>query len=464
VVAVSLQERAGAPSGRDDLISEAEALFKEARRRTRRRRTVRLAVALVILGGGLLIHQVGLDTKATTALKSAPVPAVNKNAFSHQGLLAFVSQGQLWVLDDTTLRAVSRPYRQASSPEFSPNGRWLTYTLENGLQTWLAGSDGSDPRLVARAGATGGWLADGQLVAGTGIWQVSTTGALRRVGTRPEGLLAWSPDVRRYVFASSTMTGPFTEPRKGVERLQVSSTLTGKRTTWYQARVSFTTLSGLRGPFIDGAVVLPDAHGILFRVDPDQMDDADGTNLYEIPSRGARPKPLGVTIGLPVTIGPNGDFAITSGGNRYAWQTKAVTTCSATTAECSRMPTAHGVLSFNPAFSPDGKTLAFIEAPGSTAANFFQTTVQRWYATHTLWIRYGNAAPSEINATRGASAPTWSANSKSLLYVADDALWLLQTLTSKPIRIVSPLFTPHDWSSSYGEVNWTNQFAWLSRA
>jgi hypothetical protein len=462
VVTVSVTAPPAAPPAREDRIGDAEALFKEARRRTRRRRLIRLSVASVTVGSGVLTYCVGFDTHATTALTSAPVPAVNKNAFAHHGILAFVSQGGLWVLDGHRLTAVSRPYQQASEPEFSPNRRWLTYTLDNGLQTWLARSDGSEPRLVAQADDSAGWLPSGLLVMGTGIWHVSATGTLTRVGIRPEGLLAWSADGRRYVFASSTMTGPFTEHRKGLERLQVSSTLTGKRTTWYQAPVSFTKRSGLQGPFIEAAAVLPRDSGILFRVDPSQSDDADGAPLYATRSRGAQPEALGLTVGFPVTIGPTGAFAITSGDNRYGWQNKTVETCSATTAGCSRMPTAHGVLSFDPAYAPDGKTLAFVEAPSSTAADFSQTTVQRWYATHTLWIRHGNAPPSEINVVNGASTPTWSENSKSLLYVTDDGLWLLPTLASKPIRVASPLFTPGDWSSFYGEIDWSEQFAWLS--
>jgi len=463
---MSVEQRTVAPPAPDDLIGDAEALFKEARRRARRRRLLRLVVVLAIVGGGVLAYRVGFDTTGTTILTSAPVPAVNEDAFANRGILAFVSQGRLWVLDATKLTAVSRPYQQASSPEFSPDGRWLTYTLRNGLQAWLARSDGSAPRLVATGGATGGWLADGRLIAGAGIWRVSATGALTRVGTRPDGLLAWSPNGGRYVFASSTMTGPFTKRRTGIERLQVSSTLTGARTAWYQAPVSFTIRSGLQGPFIDGAVVLPHRHGILFRVDQGQMDDADGADLYEIRAPGTRPNVLGVTVGLSVTIGSDGAFfAITSGANRYAWQTKMVTTCSAATATCAPVRTNGGVLSFDPAYSADGKTLALVEAPSSTAANIGQTTVQLWCATHTLWIvRQDNAAPLEVSDTHGASAPTWSANSKSLLYVADDALWLLPTLTSKPIRVASPLFTPGDWSSFYGEINWTSQFAWLSHA
>ena len=450
---------------RDPVVDETEALFKEARRRTRRRRLTLLAAALTIVAGGIVVYAVDFRDQTTTARSSALVPAVDRPAFSHQGVLAFVSQGRLWVLDGETgtLTAVSGRWQQAFDPDFSPNGRWLSYTLENGGQVWLARSDGSMPRLVAQSGATVGWLADGRLLAGSGIWQVSPTGALTRVGTRPEGLLAWSRAGGRYVFASDTMVGPFTKPISGVERLQVSSSLTGRRTTWSATRVSFSVPSGLVGAFIAEAVVLPHREGIVFRTDPGLSDIADGSNLYEINARGTKPKQLGATVGLPVAIGSNGSFAITNGENRYAWLTKSVETCSAATARCSFVRTAPGVLSLDPAWSPDGKTLAVVEAPSSSAANIGGLTVQSWYATHSLWtVRQGSSTPSEINRANGASAPIWSANGKSLLYVANDALWLLPTVSSTPVRIESPLFTPGDWPSFYGEVNWPAQFAWLS--
>jgi Tol biopolymer transport system component len=122
------------------------------------------------------------------------------------------------------------------------------------------------------------------------------------------------------------------------------------------------------------------------------------------------------------------------------------------------------MLSFDPAYSPDGKALAFVEAPSSGAVRIGQATVQRWYATHTLWVaRAGSRAPSRVDGTDGASTPTWSARGRGLLYVADDSLWLLPTLASRPERIASPLFTPGDWSSFYGEVQWSDQFAWIPR-
>jgi acetylornithine deacetylase len=64
---------------------------------------------------------------------------------------------------------------------------------------------------------------------------------------------------------------------------------------------------------------------------------------------------------------------------------------------------------------------------------------------------------------RGATAVNWSANHGSLLYVRDDALWLLPTLTSQPVRIATPLFPPNNWPQYYAEIAWSAQFAWSPR-
>lgn len=55
----------------------------------------------------------------------------------------------------------------------------------------------------------------------------------------------------------------------------------------------------------------------------------------------------------------------------------------------------------------------------------------------------------------------WSNDGKTLLYVADDGLWLVPADGGhSPTEIVAPLFAPGAWPSYYGEVNWIDQFSW----
>jgi Tol biopolymer transport system component len=428
--------------------------------------TVRKLGAVTVVAMTMMLAACTTSTAGPAGVvmeSSSTVPTVNRAAFSAQGKLAFISEGGLWVLDgETTKLTEVAPFsQQATDPQFSPNGSWLCYSLVSG-EVWLARSDGDSPRAVATGGG-GSWFPDGELVAGTGLWRVSSTGTVTRVGTTPSALVAWSSDGARYAFVSDSLS--FTKASTGVDRLEVSSSLTGRRTTWYGSRVSFNKSSGAQGGFLDRVVVLPHRQGIVFTLDPDRSASlaADGLNLYEISGPGEQPKRLGTTVGDTVAVGSDGTFAFTDGPNRYAWLTKTAETCLAATELCTRVSTPSGKLSFGPAWSPSGKVLAFVEAPSSSTGNFFQSALERWYATHSLWVlRSGSSSPVEVKSVDGASVPVWSADGKSLLYEANDALWFLPTLSSKPVRIVSPLFATNDWPSQYGQVDWSGQFAWLS--
>ncbi len=71
---------------------------------------------------------------------------------------------------------------------------------------------------------------------------------------------------------------------------------------------------------------------------------------------------------------------------------------------------------------------------------------------------YGDSATaSQLKGTDGAAQA-----GKSLLYVANDALWLLPSVASRPVRVAAPLFTPSDWQNFFGEISWSDQFAWRS--
>ena len=66
------------------------------------------------------------------------------------------------------------------------------------------------------------------------------------------------------------------------------------------------------------------------------------------------------------------------------------------------------------------------------------------------------------------AAPTWSANFQDILYVRDNALWLVPMLTAKgspsaapAFPVVSRLFAGN-WPNVNGYIAWQSQFAWHS--
>ena len=56
-----------------------------------------------------------------------------------------------------------------------------------------------------------------------------------------------------------------------------------------------------------------------------------------------------------------------------------------------------------------------------------------------------------------------SRDDQGLLYVRDDALWLLPKLSGRPIRIAAPLFPLHNWPQYYAQVAWSAQYAWSAK-
>jgi len=434
--------------------------------RTLRRRQRRAAFAAAVLALAALTYVLVSADDPTPAGSASSGPVVNRSAFAGHGRLAFVSQGRLYLLDGSTLTAVSAPGQTASGPQFSPNGRSLTYVVGSGTgpaAEYLARADGTDARRVGTPPGTQAWLPNGDLAANGSIWRVGASGALTRVGPVPHGLVAWSPGGDRYAFFDGTVRREGAGRWSELWRLDVAGSLSGPRTTWFQTRVTFTPKNGINGSVPDGAVVLPHDEGILFRLDWDGSSSLaeDGLPDYLLRAPGARPVTLATTVGFSVSLGAHARFALTNGPDRYATLTKNVEICSTSAARCTSVPTRHGQISSDPVFSPDGRTLAYVQAPSTSQADFEQKHVVAWYATHTLWTLTTGATPREIAGTAGASTPAWSADGETILYTAHDALYLVPANSSaRPVRIAGPLFNPAHWPASWFQVDWQDQFAW----
>jgi hypothetical protein len=391
---------------------------------------------------------------------------VDVRAFSGHGDLAFVSLGDLYVLDgaDGKLVNVTGPGRAAGNPEFSVGAKWLTYETGQGETSWLARADGLGSK---RLTGTASWLPDGQLAlrspTSTSTFTVTANEALERTGGSTAASAVRAGHSVVYVFLTSTLKAHPHGPSRGVERVETAASAAGPRTLWYEAPVSFSPTGGLKGSFVGNVTVLPGERGLLLTIAGYCCDYADGQELYELRSPLGKPQLLGPVLdsfAVP-TFGPDGTFAFESGGDRYAWASKHVEHCVEATATCIDLPTPKNVLSLSPAWSPDHKTLAFVEASAEPEGAIGQPQVLEWYATHHLYLlSAGSDKAAEVVGARGAAAPLWSANSQSLLYVDHDALYLLAHVGAAPVEVAGPLFASGSWPGFFGNIAWTKQFAW----
>ena len=120
-------------------------------------------------------------------------------------------------------------------------------------------------------------------------------------------------------------------------------------------------------------------------------------------------------------------------------------------------------MTLDPVWSPNGSTLAFIEAPDYTSPGTPAAVLHRWYADHRLFLDDVETKTLRgLPGVSGVTVPRWSADGRSLLYVSHNALWMLATLGGKPVEIAAPLFATGNWPEYYAQVPWIAQFAWSS--
>ena len=294
---------------------------------------------------------------------------------------------------------------------------------------------------------------EGKTVGNTaGIDLVSPSGTVRRLVTFPtspplasqewvEGAV-WSPDGSQ--LAVSFDDHVFTN---GSTTLVAYSVNGGRPTTWLWLKGSNTTLLGMRYVFAFPAGWW-EKWGIGFWVTGGgATHNIDQTPLAVIAKPGAAAKVIGQTLSddpdEALAAGPSGQLAIvdnpTNFSGRLLAENKVLEVCDPKTTTCTPVRASNSIVTSEPAWSPSGDALAFTEAPSTELIDQLgQPGVAAWYAEHKLYVyRPATHSLQGIANASGATAPTWSWNGKSILYVSNDGLWLLPTLSQRPVKIAS---------------------------
>jgi hypothetical protein len=419
-------------------------------------------------------------------------PVVNVAAFAQHGRLAFVSGRVLWVLDgdERSLHGVRTPAgRYPGRPMFSHDGRWLAFVESttrpldvpgSGAQVgqlWLARSDGTEAHPVRGLAHTLpiGWTSGDTLAVEAGPisrripFESLTTVRLvtpdGRSRTRLAARAIWSAVLspRGHALAVVTADGRlhFT--------LATYPVAAAGRTVWGRFGER-THLDGMTEIVIDVAGWWPGLGIGIWVYGDGAVHNNDDTALDLIRDPGAEPRALGQTLSDRTTR----VFAATAGGlavvadqpgivngGRIVWNGKHVHICTAR--GCTAVRDDPHTVTLDPAWSPDGRLLAYVEAPELlNESGWRQRVLRAWYADHRLLLRdVQTGVTRTLAAAPGATVPVWSRDGRSLLFVDHDGISLLPTLRARPVVIARPLFRG-PWPSYYGQMAWAAQFDWWS--
>jgi hypothetical protein len=472
---------------------EPELLIEEARARHRRRRR-RTGLALVVLAAAV-VAAIGIlrgtHGGAPAIVHPAGGPTVDVRAFAGHGRLVFVSRDTIWALDGDsgTLRQLPVPAgRYPIRPELSPDGKWLAYEATTTppaqvpsvgyAQIWLAHGDGTDahPVPTLENATLVGWSPTGDLLAARAgplstripfdsetTLRIVTPGGPTRVLVRARDVesAAWSPDGTRLAVV--------TETRRLSETLAAYPVDGRPPVRWFAVH-QHDRLNGMTEPQLALAGWWRGV-GIGFWVFGDGMThNLDATPIDVVAAPGAAPRFLADTLSDGTTrvldsgagaLALVADVSHGVNGNRIVWDAKQLQVCRS---RCRPVVVDRARVTLDPAWSPNGTRLAFVEAPDLTSGGWPQSLLQRWYDDHALRVldvRSGRL--TTIRRAAGAAAPLWSADGRSLVYFARDAIWLLPRLGGIPVRIAGPVFFAKRWPAFYGQMAWPSEIAWSSR-
>jgi Tol biopolymer transport system component len=417
-------------------------------------------------------------------------PSAEGRAPAGPGELAFVARSGLFLAGGPAgvLRRVSVP-GLPSAPAWSADHRWLAFLVTKPPPTanpylqpapsvlWVVTAAGAGARRLTPASwdiTSFAWSPrTGRLAVAVSLPTTKLGGAGAVVTVTPRGA--------RTTLATGDVSGVAWSPSGGQIAARLGEFSTRHR---WQGKLELLTPAGgpprvvtaSNGNVLDLAGWWPDGSGLLFWTDIGGSASvaADGLPLNTVSLAGGRPRPVAGTMlvhGSWLAFSPSGHAAaVVAGGYREIWSgSKHVVICRFT-GGCAAVAQPAGVISLDPSWSPDGRTLVFARASATGPfgpnghADFSPYWIRRWQATSRLWLANADGShPRPLTAAGpGALDPVWGSDG-SLLFVRDDGLWLLPPSAARPTRVAGPLGALTGqayYHTYYGYVPYPELAAW----
>jgi len=417
-----------------------------------------VAVAALVIAGGNVFrqhHEPSDARQVPTTIPTSSDPRATLTAhlptLQGHGLIAIASNGHLRVLDarNQAIHDVYQP-SDVSHPMWSPSGRWLAYGVDD-THVWVARADGTQAHQVAEVGVVRPDTVAWSPVADT-LAVVARVGGIELISPEksyPRGLaswqgawsVVWSPDGRRIAATS------LHERRLGLRVVAVAGD-------------GVQTLGALDED-LTPAAWWPDGAGLLaWRIPQGSASVASYCADLVSSSLSGTEKRLTTTLPHPQWLSWASDrrhVVVVEGGGREAYTRKHLAVCDVVAGTCQTIGPSPGTVAVDPAWSPDGTQIAYVQADDVSAV----ANLEDWLGTRQLWTMSPDGSNARrLGALDGVDAPRWLPDSKRLLVVGgENALWLVDHTFVGPVasRLYEGDVPP---GYSYGFVDWSQTIAW----
>ena len=378
-----------------------------------------------------------------------------------------MSGGKLSLLTSGgTSHTIARPGR-ASEPQWSHDGAWLAYVLAPSASVppvvHAVRADGTADHILPGVQPSFAWSPTAEVLAFVGVGGAGLSVApvdgtpteLVKAGNGTIDTFLWSPDGAALAYGvrpSSSLTAS--------DQLFSVSAEGGRFQRWAYK------------PSDSAGIVLagwwPDGRGLLLWIDPDHSSSvaADGLPLVSVPVGAEKAMDLVTTLPYRPWLAwsPDGSrLLVVAGDDREPSVGKELAVCRPAAGSCASLPGPPATVALDPAWSTDGKHVAFVRAPTLSASGGSHDFTS-WYPSRRLWVAApdGSGAREVQGAGPGVAAPAWSLDGRTLLYSTAADIRSVPVTGGVSRRLAGPLTGGggSDWAN-IGKQPWAGVAVWV---